>query len=121
MFHLPPLEKIECWEKKDPDKVNEVPVEAGYFDPVGEPLRLGVPHFASRSPEVEVDDDAAHHVQPMESGEREVRCVKQIFTRHDSVGELSAVFEAFYQQEQQAAQNRKPHVAFVFDEVFKHQ
>ena len=47
--------------------------------------------------------------------------VKQIFTRHDSVGELSAVFEAFYQQEQQAAQDRKPHVALVFGKVFEHQ
>jgi hypothetical protein len=45
-------EQVENWEKENPNQIHEMPEQAGDFDSVGKLIRMGLPHLASRAPEI---------------------------------------------------------------------
>jgi hypothetical protein len=69
------LQQVEDWKYEDPDKINQVPEEAGYFDAVAELLMVGVEEFCTalnRQPEVDEDKTSGEHVSTVETGDHEV-------------------------------------------------
>src|ERR1044071_4914588 len=65
-------QQIERREEKDPDEVDEVPVQADDLDAVREALRLGLPHLRAEGQKVGEDDHPAENVQAVQAGHREV-------------------------------------------------
>src|SRR5712691_7587274 len=82
------LQEIERREEEDPHQVDEVPIEAGVLDAVGEPLLVRVPELAAEGQEIRVDDDPAHDVQAVKAGEHKVDAVKIIVRGKVPVVEL---------------------------------
>src|SRR5207237_1827871 len=74
-------EEIERREEEDPHQVDEVPVEAGVLDAVGEPLRVGVPQLAAGGQKIRVDDDPADDVHAVQPGHGEVDAVEVVVRR----------------------------------------
>src|SRR5207248_10172817 len=65
-------EKAERGEEEDPHQVDEVTVEPGVLDAVGEVLGVGLPHPAARREQERVDDDSPADVQAVQPGAQEV-------------------------------------------------
>ena len=45
-------EQVKNWEQENPNEVNEVPEEARNLDSISKLIRMGLPHLASRAPEI---------------------------------------------------------------------
>src|SRR6267378_4058184 len=71
-------EEVQRGEEEDPHQVDEVPVQPGVLDPVGEVLRVGLPHLAARGEQEGVDDDSADDVQAVQPREHEVDRVEVV-------------------------------------------
>src|SRR6185503_218092 len=66
------LQEVKHREQENPDKINEVPEQAGNFDAVRVALRIGLPKPGAGSPEVRDDKPASQHVQAVQRGEGEI-------------------------------------------------
>src|SRR5579884_2318032 len=64
-----PLEEVEHREQEDPHQIDEVPVQSGVFDPVGELLGILAPQLRAGADEVRHHDHPAHDVQPVQPGQ----------------------------------------------------
>src|ERR1017187_1708562 len=112
-------QKIECWKQENPHEIDEVPVQAGNFDAIGEAFGVSLPHLAAGSPEVGVDDHAADDVQPVQTGHGEVDRHECAGRRPYPVLEFMRVLKTLDYQEDYAAQDRHSHVRFILTEVFR--
>src|SRR3954463_7813805 len=74
-------EEVERREEEDPDQVDEMPVEAGVLDAVGEVLGIGGPEARSGAEQVAVDDDPADDMQAVQARHREVDGVEVVVRR----------------------------------------
>ena len=63
-----------------------------------------------RAPEIRVDRHPADHVQPVQAGEREVDREEGVGGRIETMVELGRVLEVLDDQEDEAGQDRRPHV-----------
>ena len=69
------LQKVKDWEYEDPDKVHQMPEEAGDFDSVAELLGIGVEQFRSAldgQPEINEANTPRQNVRTVETGDHEV-------------------------------------------------
>src|SRR5205823_13386068 len=65
--------QIKKRKNKNPDKIDEVPEEAGHLDSIGQVLGIAlVNFFADRQPHVNEDEHPAQHVQTMQTGNGKV-------------------------------------------------
>src|SRR2546423_1540162 len=86
-------EEVERGEEEDPHQVDEVPVEAGVLDTVGEVLGIGVPHLRPRGEQEAVDDHPADDVQPVQASEGEVDGEEVVVRGEVVVVELVRILE----------------------------
>src|SRR5579883_2429738 len=100
-FHEISLEKIKCWEKEYPDKINEMPVQTDNLDTMRIAVRLGLPHFAARPPEIKECADTADNVQRVQSGHNKIGCKERACARVMMKFEFLRVFESFDNKEAQ--------------------
>src|SRR5207248_2737978 len=102
-------EEVERRKEEDPHQVDEVPVEAGVLDAVGEVLGVGGPHLRPGREQEGVDDDAADDVQAVEPGQREVDGVEIVVRGEVAEVEFVLVFEVLDDEEDEGQRDRSAH------------
>src|SRR5947209_1290517 len=100
------LHEVQNREKKNPDKVNEMPVEADDLDPVRITLRLFGPHLRARPEEIEKDDHTAENEQAVQPCHREVDAQEVVGLREAAFLKFVSVFESFVDEKKQCAEDR---------------
>src|SRR5205085_7487120 len=101
------LHQIKTGKQKDPNQVDEVPVQADHFDAIGVPLPLRGPHLVAEEEEVAEHDHAADDMQAVQAGEREVDGHEVVRGRGAPLLKLVRVLEAFDDQEAEGAEQRQ--------------
>src|SRR3954465_2990343 len=104
------LQKVKGREEKDPDQIHEMPEESRMFNPVREPLRVGLPELRPGSPEIRVHGHPANDMHTVQPSQREIDREKVVGAGKEPEFELVAVFEILDHQEDAPEQNRRPHI-----------
>src|SRR4026209_650167 len=99
------LQKIKGREQEDPDQIHEMPEETRVLDPIGKPLRVGLPQLRARTPEIRVHCHATHHMEHVQPRQREVNGEEVVGAREKMVVELVAVLEILDDEKDPAEQD----------------
>src|SRR5258705_4392442 len=102
-------EEVEGGEEEDPDQVDEVPVEPGVLDAVGEVLGILRPELGAGPEQVAVDDDPADDVQAVQAGHGEVDGVEVVVRGGVTEVELVRVLEVLHHQEHERQRDGGAH------------
>src|SRR6267143_3699198 len=92
-------EEVKGGEEEDPDQVDEVPVQPGVLDAVGEMLGILRPELGAGAEQVPIDDDPADDVQPVQAGHGEVDGVEVVVSGRVAEVELVRVLEVLHDPE----------------------
>ena len=83
-----------------------MPINASDLDTIGKTLWVRLPHSATRSPKITVNDDPPNDVQGVQRGERKIDRQKCVRLGVQVMLEFSGVLKRFNDQERQSQKDR---------------